>query len=73
MPNYVYRCTTCGKTEEISHKIAEVDEKYSCSMGHEMHRVPQPFLVNWSGPSPSQGEVSHHIKNHLENYERADK
>ena len=71
MPRYVYVCKTCGKTEEIAHKITALNDKYSCSMGHEMHRVPQTFSVNWNGPAPSQGELSPEVKNHLENYERA--
>lgn len=65
MPSYVYTC-------EQGHRIERRERMFYstavvCDCGGEMHRVPQPFTVNWNGLAPSQGELHPNIRQHIEN------
>jgi len=50
---YLYRCPDGHeRTRRHPHTWEHVTV---CLCGKPMHRVPQPFKVNWNGLAPSQG------------------
>lgn len=54
MPAYVYKCSICHNTRTVIHGMNE-DREELCRCDTVMHRVPQPFAVNWNGNPPSVG------------------
>ena len=66
MPEYRYRCSRCKHEEYHSRGMLD-DAIIKCSeCGAAMYRRPQLPMVNWNGLKPSQGEISPHIKRHIE-------
>lgn len=54
MPCYVYKCAVCKSTRTVTHGMNTGGYEL-CHCGNGMHKVPQPFRVNWNGPPPSKG------------------
>ena len=52
---YQYRCPA-GHERTRRHPMA-YDQETICICGEKMHRVPQPFMVQWNGLAPSQGAL----------------
>lgn len=55
MPAYVYKCNACNTSRTIIHSMMENRMELCINCGEAMHRVPQPFSVNWNGNPPSVG------------------
>lgn len=51
--HYLYRCPD-GHERQRRHPH-DWPHTTTCLCGQPMHRVPQPFRVNWGGLAPSQG------------------
>jgi len=67
--NYVYKCPA-GRTIELEHRIYYSTAVICAECGERMYRVPQPFLVNWNGLRPSQGELTGEVKEYLRDADR---
>jgi len=73
MPAYIYKCPTCHSTRTVFHRM-DIENSELCHCGQDMHRVPQPFSVNWNGPPPSAGGKHHLVEKLNATYdERRDK
>lgn len=69
MPYYVYKCPE-GHERTVLHKMS-YEGDIGCNLcARKMHRVPQPFRVNWGGPAPSQWEIDPALKEHADNLDR---
>jgi putative FmdB family regulatory protein len=58
MPVYDYRCTQCGTTYDVYHKVREVKEDVVCpscqSREHtKLMSIPGPSVANSSASEPS--------------------
>lgn len=64
MPEYIYLDNN-HHTETVTHRMLYTTGIVCAACGLEMWRKPQPFLVNWGGIRPSQGELAPAIKEHI--------
>lgn len=62
MPEYLYRCPNCGRTDYISHGMREKLELLCVICDTPMVKKPIALMVNWGGLKPSQGELHPNIK-----------